>query len=445
MRLFWTLLLVLCVVQQYTNNYSRVVGVPTVLVRGLVMKVGAELYQDFPILREQSDSSPFIYLDNAATSLTPEPVIRALNDYYTAYGTNIHRGAYARAEATTLVYEQARAAVAEFIGASPDEIIITQGATAAINTVTRAWGATAIQPGDQIWVTVAEHHANFVPWQQLAIERQAELVVVPITTEGMLDYDFIADTMSERVKVIALSHVSNVIGAFHDLAYIRSAADAVGAVICLDGAQSIGHVPINVRELGADFFAFSAHKMLGPTGVGILYVARHLHDALKPYQYGGNMIYSVSALRTTWASMPSMLEAGTPPIAAMFGLGAAINYIHDSIDFDALSAYEASLCSRFIDGLKTIRGATFYGCEDLLRTKGHLVSFSIEGIHPHDIADKADHKGICIRAGSHCAQPLHAALDVYATARASMHAYTRPEDIDLLLNVLTDIRQELGT
>lgn len=407
------------------------------------MKTCFSIQDDFPLLKRRIEGHPLVYLDNAATSLKPQVVVDSLVDFYSNYGVNIHRGIYTIAEETTLLYEQARTIVADFIGAYYEEIIFTKGATESINLVASTWALDAIKPGDQIVITAMEHHANFVPWQQVADRTGSVLKVVPINSDGTLVLNKFEEIVGTKTKMVAVCHVSNLLGVHNDISTIIKIAHKVGAKVLIDAAQSAPHQKIDVRHLDCDFLVFSGHKLMGPTGVGVLYAKKELLECMRPYQYGGGMILKVNVDRSTWQGLPQKFEAGTPPIASAIGLGVAIQYFKKKLNFDDLKIHEASLCKCLIEGLATIKNVTIYGPTDQLQENGHIVSFTIRGLHPHDVAAYCDRFGICIRAGLQCAHPLTEFLAMGPTVRVSTFAYNTQNEIEYLLTVLEQMTKEM--
>jgi cysteine desulfurase/selenocysteine lyase len=387
---------------------------------------------DFPLLKKHPTLS---YLDNAATTQKPQCVIDAINTFYTEYNAPVHRGIYSLAEKATQLYEESRSKVAQYIGAADDEVIFTKGATESINLVAASWADQKLQKGDEIIITELEHHANLLPWMRLEHEKGIVLKYIPIKGDGMLDYDAYEQMITPRTKLVATTHTSNVLGVKVDLRRIIQVAHAVGARVLIDATQAAGRERLKVHELEADFVVFSGHKMLGPTGIGVLYCARHMHDEVAPYELGGGMVQSVGFHEAHWAKAPLKYEAGTPPIAQAIGLGAAIEYL-EQVDFEALKKEEARLCARLIEGLSTISSIRLLGPLEELKESGHMVSFVSTKAHAHDIAAYLDRENICVRAGNHCAQPLHTVLDINATLRVSLYGYTAQLDIDRLVQAL---------
>lgn len=400
--------------------------------------------KDFPLLARRINGHPVVYLDTAATALKPQPVIDALVDFYSNYGSNVFRGVYTLAEESTMLYEKARSKVARFIGANDHEIIFTKGATEGINAIAFTWALDAIRAGDEILVTAAEHHANLIPWQQCAAKTGARLKILPANNDGTWAMDKLEAVLTSKTKLVAVSHVSNVLGVRHDIGTIINAAHAVGARVLVDAAQSIAHEKIDVHALGCDFLVFSGHKMMGPTGIGVLYIRQDLQEQVRPYQYGGAMVCHVSLQSATWAQAPHCYQAGTPPISGAIGLGAAIDYIQSHIDFCDLKKHEANLVSSLINGLQSLKKVQIYGPVDQLKKSGHIVSFNVSGVHPHDVAAYVDRFGICVRAGSLCAQPLTELCCLGPSVRASLYVYNTEQDINWLLTSLDKLIGELG-
>jgi cysteine desulfurase/selenocysteine lyase len=384
--------------------------------------------RDFPILARKVHGKDLIYLDNAATSQKPYPVIRALSDYYSGYNANVHRGIHALAEAATAAFEQARRKVAAFIGADdPACVIFTRGATEAINLVRYSWGRANVKAGDEILLTVMEHHSNLVPWQQLAQETGAALKFVDIDDEGCLRMDQYEDLLSERTKLVAVTQASNVLGTINPVREMAEMAHRAGAAFLCDGAQSVPHMPVSVKELGCDILAFSGHKMLGPTGTGAVWIRREILEGMPPFHAGGEMIRHVRLESADWNDLPWRFEAGTPNIAGAIGLGAAVDYLR-GIGMEAVRAHEVELTSYALQQMGGC-GGTIYGPADVSR-RGGVISFTCADVHPHDIAQVLDAEGIAIRAGHHCAMPLMKRLGVVATARVSLYLYNTRAEID---------------
>ena len=382
---------------------------------------------DFPLLAFNPDLH---YLDSAATSQKPRAVLDAMIDYYTHDNANPHRGAYALSARATERYHDARARVAAFVGVrDTDRLIFTRGTTESLNLVATAWGRANVGAGDEIVVTGLEHHANFVPWQQLALGVGAKLRICGITPDGRVDLDQLRSLLTPRAKVVAFSHVSNALGTINPVSELAAMARRVGAVVVCDGAQGAPHLPLVLDELDVDFYAFSGHKMLGPMGAGVLVGKRALLEAMPPYQTGGDMIEFVGDDRTTWNVLPHKFEAGTPNVGDAVGLAAACDYL-SRVGMDAIRAHEQALTALASERLAELPGVRVYGPPPAERSG--VVSFTVEGIHPHDLSTVLDEVGVCIRAGHHCAQPLMRRLDLPATARASFYIYNTESDVEAL-------------
>ncbi len=398
---------------------------------------------DFPILDQKINDKPLIYLDNAATSQKPRTVINALIDYYRKYNANIHRGVHALAEQATERYEATRSHVARFLGdIDRERVVFTKGTTEAINLIASSYGVEQVRAGDNVVVTEMEHHANFVPWFHLADSTGAELRRIPITVCGHLDLSRIDDIITDRTRIVAVSHMSNVLGTIVDLQPLIDRAHDVGAIVVIDGAQSVPHFPVDLSALDADFYVFSAHKMLGPTGVGVLVGQREILDAMPPYQYGGSMIQEVRFDRVTYESSPNRFEAGTPNIADVVAFDAALSYL-EHLGMDAVRLHERELTRYALRKLQEVPGLELQGPADA-EHRGGVFSFTDPDIHPADIGAYLDAKGIAIRAGHHCAQPLLRQMQKVATARASIYVYNDESDIDRLVAALVDMRTYFG-
>ncbi|MBK9941071.1 MAG: cysteine desulfurase [Kouleothrix sp.] len=397
------------------------------------------LRREFPILQQQVNGKPLAFLDSAASSQKPRCVIACLDEYYERYNANVHRGVYKLSEEATFAFERARGKVARFIGAhSPKEIVFTRNTTEAINLVARAWGDANLRAGDRILLTVMEHHSNLVPWQQLAQRSGAQLEFLPIDGDGRLVLDDL-DRQLAGVKLVALTHQSNMLGTINPLREITARAHAAGALVLADGAQSVPHMPVNVAELGIDFLAFSGHKMCAPTGIGVLWGRRQLLEAMPPFLGGGSMIRTVTLHEATYADIPARFEAGTPAIGEAIALGEAIDFL-TGIGMDKIFAHEQHLLAYALERLAEIGGLRVYG-PPTTSARGGAVSFTLDGVHPHDIAAVLDGEGLAVRAGHHCCQPLHALLDIPATARASFYLYNIPEEVDRLAQALEKARK----
>jgi cysteine desulfurase/selenocysteine lyase len=391
--------------------------------------------EDFPILKQQVNGYPLVYLDNAATTQKPRQVIDALVRYYETTNANIHRGIHTLAQRATEQYEAVRAKAARHIGASrPDDIVFTRNTTESINLVARAWGDANVGEGDEIVLTLMEHHSNIVPWQLLARRKGATLRYAAVTDDGHLDLDSLRSLVGPRTKLVSLVHMSNVLGTINPIADVAAIAHAAGALLFVDGAQSAPHLPLNVEALGCDFFAFSAHKMLGPTGVGVLWARPGLLEAMDPFLGGGDMISIVRPDASTWADVPHKFEAGTPNIADVIAFGAALDYLH-ALGMRAVRAHEERLTAYAIEALSAIEGVKVHGPKDVTG-RGGAVSFTVHGVHPHDVSTIVDSYGVAIRAGHHCAQLLMRRLDVPATNRASFYIYNHEREVDALVDAL---------
>ena len=396
--------------------------------------------QQFPILQRQVHGKPLVYLDSAATSQKPLAVIDAMDRYYREYNANVHRGVHTLSEEATAAYEGARKRIARFINArSPRELIYTRNATEAINLVAATWGRANLTPNDAVLITEMEHHSNIVPWQILRDQIGFELRAVPVTDEGYLDMDAFDRLLDERVKLVAVTHMSNVLGTINPIAEMTAKAHAVGALVLVDGAQSVPHMPVDVQALDIDFLAFSAHKMAGPTGIGALWARRELLEAMPPYMGGGDMIAFVSLERSTWADLPHKFEAGTPAIAEAIGFGAAVDFLSE-LGMENVRAHEIEITEYALEALSEVPGLRLLGPRKAA-DKGGVAAFVLDGVHPHDIASILDAEGVAVRAGHHCAQPLMQRYNVPATTRASFYVYTTREEIDRLVEALHVVRK----
>lgn len=398
---------------------------------------------DFPILAQTiHEHQPLVYLDNAATSQSPRQVTEQWELVYHQYYSNVHRGAHWLSEESTQRYEDTRVAVQQFINAaSTNEIVFTSGTTAAINLVARSWGDAEVREGDEILVTQMEHHSNLVPWQQLAARTGARLRFVPITGTGTLDLEGLAGMLNERTRLLAVTHMSNVLGTINPIQQIVQQARAVGARVLLDAAQSVPHQPVDVQELGVDFLAFSGHKMCGPSGVGVLYGREQLLEEMPPFLGGGSMIDTVNEEGFTTARLPAKFEAGTPPIVPVLALKSAINYLEE-IGLEQIHRHELALVEHAHRLLAAVDGLRILGPDP--GAKGGIVSFVMEGIHPLDVSHALDQQGMAIRSGHHCAMPLHEQLGVPASCRASFYFYNTLEDLERLVETLGKARQLFG-
>jgi cysteine desulfurase/selenocysteine lyase len=395
---------------------------------------------DFPILQQDAyPDRPLIYLDNAATSQKPSAVIEAMSHYYESYNANVHRGIHRLSEEATAAYEGARQRIGDFIHApDPATIIFVRNTTEAINLVASSWGRVHINHGDEILLTEMEHHSNIVPWQLLAEEKGAVIKYLPFNADGTLTLDKLEEYLTERTKLFAFTAMSNVFGTINPVKELVKAAHDVGAITLIDAAQSVPHLPVDVIDLDCDFLAFSAHKMCGPTGIGILYGKRELLEQMPPFMGGGDMIRRVRLDGSTWNDLPWKFEAGTPSIAEAIGFGAAVDYLEE-LGMDSIHAHEQFLADYALEAMSEIKGIRLLGPPS--NQRGGVVSFSLKGVHPHDISQILDSDGIAIRAGHHCAMPLHQQLKIPASARASFYMYTRTEDIDRLVTGLNGVRK----
>jgi cysteine desulfurase/selenocysteine lyase len=401
----------------------------------------ATIRSQFPILQLPSER-PVAFLDSASSSQKPEAVITALADFYRTTNANVHRGVYQLSEQATFEFERARGRLALFINATNHrEVIFTRNTTEAINLVAQAWGGSNLQAGDVILLSQMEHHSNIVPWQLIAQRTGAVLRAIPIDSQGRLMLDDI-DTLLQGVKMLAITHQSNVLGTINPVADLARKAHAVGALVLVDGAQSVPHMPVDVQALDIDFLAFSGHKMVGPTGVGVLWGRKALLDAMPPFMGGGSMIKTVTIESSTYADVPARFEAGTPMIGEAIALGAAVTYLMD-IGMANIAAYEHQLSAYLIERLDEVPQVTWYG-PPVGADRGAMAAFSMTGVHPHDIAQILDGEGVAVRAGHHCTQPLHVALDVPSSVRASCYLYTNTHDIDRLVHGLSKVKQLFG-
>ncbi len=398
-----------------------------------------KIRNDFPILKKKINDEKLIYLDNAATVQMPKEVLTACDTFYHDAYSNVHRSSHTLAIKATQIYETVRKKVQKFINAADtSEIIFTSGCTASLNLVALSWGESFISAGDEIVITAMEHHSNLIPWQQLALRKKAKLKFIELTPDGRLDMNDAVQKITSKTKLVAAVHVSNVLGVINPIKKLASLAHKVGAIMVVDGAQAVGHIPIDVQQLEADFYAFSGHKMLAPTGVGVLYGRKYLLEKMTPIMYGGEMIENVSRFTSSWAEIPFKFEAGTPNIAGVRGLGAAIDYLN-KISFQTITEYEQELTDYALNALNKITALTIYGP---LTSKERLpiFSFNLDKIHAHDLATILDAEGVEVRAGHHCAEPLMTDLGVIATVRASLYIYNTEKDIDILVEAIEKAR-----
>ncbi|MED0803501.1 cysteine desulfurase [Bacillus safensis] len=396
-----------------------------------------DVREQFPILHQQVNGHDLVYLDSAATSQKPRVVIDAMNEYYRSYNSNVHRGVHTLGTRATDAYEGAREKVRAFIRASSvQEIIFTRGTTTALNTVAISYARANLKEGDEIVITHMEHHANIIPWQQAAKATGATLKYIPLQEDGTLSLENVKQTITHQTKIVAVTHVSNVLGTINPIKEIAKIAHDHGAIIVVDGAQSTPHMQIDVQDLDCDFFAFSGHKMCGPTGIGVLYGKKDLLNNMEPAEFGGEMIDFVDLYDSTWKELPWKFEAGTPIIAGAVGLGKAIDFLND-IGMEEVSRYEHQLATYALERFKELDGATVYGPQH----RAGLVTFNLDDVHPHDASTVLDTEGVAIRAGHHCAQPLMKWLGVSATARASFYLYNTEEEIDRLIAALRKTKE----
>lgn len=399
-----------------------------------------EIRQMFPILDQEVNGKPLVYLDSAATSQKPVPVIEAIDKYYREYNSNVHRGVHTLGTRATDGYEGAREKVRKFINAkSTEEVIFTRGTTTSINTVAASYGRTNLSEGDEIVISYMEHHSNIIPWQQVAKQTGATLKYLPLQEDGTISLEDVRTTVTADTKIVSIMQVSNVLGVMNPIKEISKIAHENGAIMVVDGAQSAPHMKIDVQDLDCDFLAFSGHKMCGPTGIGVLYGKKKHLEKMEPVEFGGEMIDFVGLYESTWKELPWKFEGGTPIIAGAIGMGAAIDFL-EQIGLDEIEAYEHKLAAYAMEKMSAIDGMTIYGPKEASKRAG-LVTFNIDDVHPHDVATVLDAEGIAVRAGHHCAQPLMKWLKVSATARASFYLYNTEEDIDKLVSGLVKTKE----
>jgi cysteine desulfurase / selenocysteine lyase len=404
----------------------------------------AAIRADFPILQRTVHDKPLVYLDNAATSQKPRQVIQALVDYYEHSNANIHRGIHTLAEEATGMYEEARAKAARFVGASgPDEIILTRNTTESLNLVAYTWATENIHEGDEIVITTMEHHSNIVPWQWLVQRQGAVLKYVEVDDNGQIDLAQVEQLVTSRTKLVSMMHMSNVLGTINPVKEVAEIAHRNGALMLVDGAQSVPHLPVDVKGLDCDFLAFSSHKMLGPTGVGVLWGRREILKAMRPFLGGGEMIDIVERQAATYNELPWKFEAGTPNIGDVIAFGAAIDYL-TNMGMDRVRQHEIELTTYALEKIGGIPGVTIYGPKDA-HQRGGVVAFTVEGVHPHDLGQIVDYDGVAIRAGQHCCQVLSQSIGVPATARASFYVYNTPEEVDALVAAVLSARDIFAT
>lgn len=398
------------------------------------------LRADFPLLQRSMHGEQLVYLDSAATSQKPRAVIDAVDRYYRQHNANVHRGVYQLAEEATEAYEEARRTIAAFINATPEETIFVRNATEAINLVAYSWGRRNVRPGDVIVLTPIEHHSNLVPWQILAQEVGARIEFISLHPDGSLDLASLDQHLETgRVRLVASTYISNVLGTIVPVREMARRVHDAGATILIDGAQAVPHLPVDVRGLDVDFLAFTGHKMLGPMGIGVLYGRRAILEEMPPFLGGGEMIRHVGLRESSWNELPWKFEAGTPSVGDAVGLGAAVKYL-DAIGMDAVAGHDRRLSRSAVEALRAVDGVQVYGPEE----RGAVVAFNLEGVHPHDLASFLDEQGIAVRAGHHCAQPLHDLLDVPATTRASFYLYNDERDVDALIDGVERARGLFG-
>jgi cysteine desulfurase/selenocysteine lyase len=399
-----------------------------------------DIRQMFPILDQEVNGKPLVYLDSAATSQKPVPVIEALDKYYREYNSNVHRGVHTLGTRATDGYEGAREKVRKFINAkSTEEIVFTRGTTTAINTVAASYGRDNLKEGDEIVISYMEHHSNIIPWQQVARQTGAALKYLPLQEDGTISLEDVRETVTSNTKIVSIMQVSNVLGVMNPIKEIAKIAHENGAIMVVDGAQSAPHMKIDVQDLNCDFLAFSGHKMCGPTGIGVLYGMKKHLEKMEPVEFGGEMIDFVGLYESTWKELPWKFEGGTPIIAGAIGLGAAIDFL-EQVGLDEIEAHEHKLAAYAMEKMSTIEGMTIYGPKEAAKRAG-LVTFNIDDVHPHDVATVLDAEGIAVRAGHHCAQPLMKWLKASATARASFYLYNKEEDIDKLVEGLVKTKE----
>lgn len=403
----------------------------------------AQIREDFPVLDQEVNGHPLVYLDNAATSQRPRQVIDEIKRFYEQDNANVHRSVHTLGERATALYEGARIKLADFLGASShEELIFTKSATEALNLLAYAWGRHHLAEGDEVIVTEMEHHSNLVSWQLACRDTGATLRAIPVTDDGHLDLEAFDRMLSPRTKIVAVCHVSNVLGTINPVAEVAEHTHRAGAVVICDGAQAAPHVPVEVTRLGCDFYAGTGHKMLGPTGIGFLWGRRDLLEEMEPFHGGGEMIRDVWIDRATWNEIPYKFEAGTPPIAGAIGLGVAIDYLN-AIGMKAVRDHEMELTKYALERLTAVPGVVVYGPGDV-DEKGGLVSFNLGEIHAHDVGTILDTQGVAVRAGHHCAKPLMRRLGVPATTRASFYVYNTADDVDRLVGALDEVTRLLG-
>jgi len=410
---------------------------------GMPIRDLASVASEFPVLRRQDGGQPLTYLDSAATSQTPQVVIDAIVDYYTNHRASVHRGVYPLTVEATDLYEGARERIAAWLSSTVQETIFTANATASLNLVAQSYGRANLHEGDVVLVTEMEHHSNVVPWQLICAERGARLEYIPVLDDGTLDLDAYDRMLDEQQpKIVAVAHISNVVGTINPVAEITRRAHAAGAVVVIDGAQAVPQIPVSMREIGADFYAWTGHKAYGPTGIGVLHGRRELLEEMPPFISGGHMIKQVFEASSTWTELPGKFEAGTSQIAEAIGLGAAVEFIQE-LGIEAIRAHELALTAELLERLVEVPGLSVHGPLDAAE-RGGLASFAIEGAHPHDIGEILGREGVCVRTGHHCAQPLMRRFGLGSTTRASLAVHNSSADIDRLIAGLDSVRRVLA-
>ena len=394
--------------------------------------------EDFPILRDRVNGHPLVYLDSAATSQKPESVVRAISQYYLHANANVHRGVHALGELATEIFEQARLDVARFVSADPRGVVFVRNTTEGLNLVAQAFARPRFGPGDRIVATLMEHHSNLVPWQQVREQTGCQLEFIGLTDEGRLEWADVERLLQPPTRLLAVTHLSNVLGTINPISELVEMAHREGIQVCVDGAQAVPHMPVDLKDLGADFYSFSGHKMLGPTGTGVLYGRPELLDKMPPFLTGGSMISVVTLEKTTWNEIPHRFEAGTPDIAGAAGLSAAIRYL-EAVGMERIRQHSAELTDYAQEALSEVPGLTQYGPRGEDRTG--MVSFNLEGVHPHDVGTILDREGVAVRAGHHCCQPLMRQLGVAATTRASFCLYNTRDEVDCLVRGLGEVNR----
>lgn len=398
---------------------------------------------DFPVFKRKVNGKPLIYLDNAATTQKPESVINCIDNYYRNHNSNIHRGVHTLSYESTVMYEDAHKKVADLIGAKDwKEIIFTRNATESINLLAYGWGLHRLKEGDEVLITIMEHHSNIVPWQMLRDLKGIKINVLGVDTEGNLKLDELPGLLSEKTKLVSIIHASNVLGTVNPVKYITQEAKKVGALVLVDAAQSIPHLPIDVNDIGCDFLVASGHKMMGPTGIGFLYGRQELLEDIEPFMYGGDMIEKVTLEKSTWNELPWKFEAGTPNIAGGIGLGAAVDYL-ENIGLQNIYTHEEELLTYALQKMSEFDWIKVYGHKGQGESVG-VISFNVDGVHPHDVAGMLDEQGIAVRSGHHCAQPLMQDLSMDYTARVSFYLYNTKEEIDLCIETLKKVKKLFG-